>query len=95
MDLEFAGEIWFWKGPAPHHFVTVPERESLVLAAMAADVTYGWGMVPVTVQIGKTTWTTSLFPRDGGYIVPLKAAARKAEGIGQGDTVTVQLTVAI
>jgi hypothetical protein len=27
MNVEFSGELWFWKGPAPWHFVTVPEEE--------------------------------------------------------------------
>ena len=50
-------------------------------------------MIPVTAQIGGTEWTTSLFPKDGRYVVPVKAWVRKAEGLEIGDTVTVQLTV--
>jgi Domain of unknown function (DUF1905) len=56
-------------------------------------VSYGWGMIPVTARIGATRWTTSLFPKDGRYIVPVKAVVRKAEGLDVGDTVTVRLTV--
>ena len=93
MDLEFTGEIWFWRGPAPHHFVTVPDAESADLEAVSAEVTYGWGMIPVTVQVGGTQWTTSLFPKDGGYIVPLKDAVRKAEALEVGDEVTVRLSL--
>ena len=93
MDLEFSGEVWFWRGPSPYHFVTVPEDESAELQEMAAAVTYGWGMIPVTVRIGETRWTTSLFPKDGGYVVPLKDKVRKAEEIDVGETITVQLTV--
>jgi len=47
----------------------------------------------VSAQIGATTWTTSLWPKDGGYIVPVKTWVRKAEGIELGDVVTVRLTV--
>lgn len=93
MDLEFTGEIWFWKGPAPWHFVTVPEAECAALEEMAAMVTYGWGMIPVSARIGKAKWTTSLFPKDGRYIVPVKTAVRKAEGLDVGDVVTVHLTI--
>jgi hypothetical protein len=93
MDLEFSGEVWFWRGPSPFHFVTVPEDESAVLQATAALVTYGWGMIPVAVRVGSTRWTTSLFPKDGGYVVPLKDAVRNAEDIDVGDTLTVRLTV--
>jgi hypothetical protein len=93
MKLEFSGEIWFWRGPAPHHFITVPDEECGELEAASAFVTYGWGMIPVTAQIGATEWSTSLFPKDGRYIVPVKASVRNAEGLELGDTVTVRLTV--
>jgi hypothetical protein len=93
VDLEFSGEVWFWRGPSPYHFVTVPEGESAELHEMAAAVTYGWGMIPVAARIGETHWTTSLFPKDGGYVVPLKDLVRRAEGIDVGETVTLLLTV--
>jgi Domain of unknown function (DUF1905) len=93
MKLEFSGEIWLWRGPAPHHFVTVPDEECGALEAASAFVSYGWGMIPVAAQIGATEWTTSLFPKDGRYIVPVKASVRRAEGLELGDIVTVRLSV--
>lgn len=93
MDLEFDGDIWTWRGPAPYFFVTVPAQQCEDLRAVSGFVTYGWGMVPATVQIGSTRWKTSLWPKDGGYVVPLKANVRKAEGLNEGDTVTVRLEV--
>ena len=93
MDLEFRGEIWFWKGPAPWYFVTVPAQECHELEANATFVSYGWGMIPVTARIGATRWKTSLFPKDGRYIVPVKAGVRKAEELDVGDTVTVRLAI--
>ena len=74
MEMEFSGEIWFWKGPSPFHFVTVPEELCDALDATAGLVSYGWGMIPVQVRIGDTGWKTSLWPKDGRYIVPLKDA---------------------
>jgi hypothetical protein len=93
MDLGFSGEVWFWRGPSPYHFVTVPDEQCAALEAAAPIVSYGWGMVPVTAQIGGTRWTTSLFPKGGRYIVPLKDAVRRAEGLDVGDVVTVRLAV--
>jgi hypothetical protein len=93
MEWEFSGEVWSWRGPSPYHFVTVPESETAELRATAALVTYGWGMIPAQLQIGSTRWTTSLFPKDGGYVVPLKDKVRNAERITVGDTVTVRLAV--
>jgi hypothetical protein len=93
MDLEFSGEIWFWKGPSPWHFVTVPDEECSRLEATSAFVSYGWGMIPVTARIGGTRWPTSLWPKDGRYIVPVKARVRRAEGLEVGDVVSVRLVV--
>jgi len=50
-------------------------------------------VVPVTVLIGATSWTTSLFPKDGGYLVPLKDRVREAEDIAQDDVVELVLTI--
>jgi len=93
MRVDFRGEVWFWKGPSPFHFVTVPDEQCGALEAASAVVTYGWGMIPVTAHIGKTTWTTSLYPKDGSYIVPIKTVVRRAERIEVGDVVSVSLTV--
>ncbi len=93
MQVEFIGELWYWRGPAPFHFITVPERESSAIQDMSRLVTYGWGMIPVAAQIEDTDWTTSLFPKDGGYVLPVKDAVRRAEGLEVGDTVTVRLTI--
>jgi GNAT superfamily N-acetyltransferase len=92
MEVEFSGEIWEWRGPAPYYFVTVPDEESLDLQVISSAVTYGWGMIPVEVRMGQTDWTTSLWPKDGGYVLPLKDKVRKAEGVHEGDVVTVVLT---
>jgi hypothetical protein len=93
MKLVFNGELWFWKGPAPWHFITVPDDECGALAATSAVVTYGWGMIPVSAHIGGSTWKTSLFLKGGRYIVPVKASVRRAEGLEDGDMVTVRLAV--
>jgi hypothetical protein len=50
-------------------------------------------MIPVKVRIGKTEWKTSLWPKDGLYVVPLKDKVRQAEGLGAGQTVEVWLEV--
>ena len=93
MNIEFSGEIWVWRGPAPWYFITVPQEQSHDLEAISGFVTYGWGMIPVHVRIGKTGWKTSLWPKDGRYIVPIKASVRKAENLEEGDQVTVRLEV--
>ena len=93
MRLAFEAEVFEWRGPSPYYFVEVPEPMCDDLRVAARDVSYGWGVVPVTVQIGATSWTTSLFPKDGGYLVPLKDRVREAEDIAQDDIVQLVLTV--
>ena len=93
MNLSFSGEMWFWRGPSPFHFITVPDEQSAELEAASAFVTYGWGMIPVTAHIGATSWKTSLWPKNGGYIVPVKDQVRKAEDLELGDVITVSLEV--
>ena len=93
MLLEFEAEVIQWRGPAPYYFVPVPEPLCEDLRVAARDVSYGWGVIPVTVQIGGTSWTTSLFPKDGGYLVPVKDAVRRAERLQLGDNVAIELTI--
>jgi hypothetical protein len=93
LDLTFSGELWYWRGPAPYHFITVPPDAARTIHAVAADVTYGWGMIPAEVRIGASVWTTALWPKDGGYVVPIKDRYRKTERLVLGDTVGVHLAV--
>jgi hypothetical protein len=93
MIIEFSGTILFWKGPAPWFFVAVPELQSRDLKSISNLVTYGWGVIPVHVRIGRTEFETSLFPKDGLYLVPIKASVRKAENLAEGDEISVQLEV--
>jgi hypothetical protein len=92
-NFEFSGEIWYWRGPSPFHFVTVPGRQSEEIKDISGFVTYGWGMIPVKVRIGRTEWKTALWPKDGRYIVPIKDVVRKAEQLDLGDVVTIRLEV--
>jgi hypothetical protein len=89
--LEVSGEIIHWRGPSPFHFVTVPEEQSAAIEAVSSLVTYGWGAIPVNARVGQTDFRTSLFPKGALYLVPIKDAVRKAEGLALGDHVTVRL----
>jgi hypothetical protein len=93
MECVFAGRIIEWRGPAPFYFVPVPDEESADIAEVAALATYGWGVIPVRARIGVTEFETSLFPKDGGYLLPLKIAVRKPQALSAGDEVRVEMTV--
>ena len=91
--IEFTGEIIYWRGPSPYHFVAVPELESQDIKTISGFVTYGWGVIPVRVRIGSTEWTTSLFPKSGRYLVPIRDNIRKAENLELGSQVTLQIEI--
>jgi hypothetical protein len=92
VDFEFSGQVFEWRGPAPFYYVALPDEDSADLKEASAMLTYGWGVIPVVVTIGATEWKTSLFPKDGHYLVPLKDQVRRAEGLGAGDEVRVRMT---
>lgn len=93
MGTRFAAELFEWRGPAPFFWVSL-SREACDYVRDQDGASYGWGAIPVAARIGDTAWETSLLPRDGGYALPVKKAVREREGVGDGDTVTVELTVA-
>jgi hypothetical protein len=95
MQLDFDGELFFWRGPSPYHFVAVPENEGAEIHAVSSLVTYGWGVIPVLARIGETSWTTSLFPKEGGYVVPIRASVRKSEAVELGDNIRVSLSIEV
>ena len=63
------------------HHPGAPERQR----------TYGWGVIPVEARIGGTAFSTSLFPKDGRYLLPLRDAVRRAERIGVDDRPAVTM----
>jgi hypothetical protein len=93
LEFDLSGEIWHWRGPSPYHFVSVPAGTAAAIRGVAAVVTYGWGMIPVEASIGETTWTTAMFPKDGGYVLPVKDRVRHALGLGPGDLITVHVAI--
>ncbi|HET6909323.1 MAG TPA: DUF1905 domain-containing protein [Mycobacteriales bacterium] len=94
MDTSFTAELFEWRGPAPFVWLSLPADVCDYVRDEAAEATYGWGAIPVSVQIGDTLWETSLLPRDGGYVMPVKKNVRVKERIGAGDTVRVEMSVA-
>jgi hypothetical protein len=91
--FRFRGELIYWRGPSPYHFVALPAPEAAEIRAVARLVTYGWGVIPVRAIVGDTEFETSLFPRDGGYLLPVKDRVRLAERLALGEDVAVDLGI--
>ena len=93
MEIEFSGQVIEWRGPAPYYYLPLPDEAAEDVHEVAAMATYGWGVIPVAARLGDVDFETSLFPKDGGYLLPLKDAVRKPQGITVGDQISVELTI--
>lgn len=93
VQFRFEADVIHWRGPSPYFFVAVPAEHVAELRRVAKAVTYGWGMVPVEARIGEVAFTTSLFPKDETYLLPLKVAVRRRADITAGDRITVEMTI--
>ena len=89
----FEARIITWRGPSPFFFAPIPADQTKALRAAARAVSYGWGVIPVEAAIGDTVFTTSLFPKDDGYLLPLKDAVRRKAGITAGDLILVRMSL--
>lgn len=91
VNFIFSGPIWYWRGPAPFYFISVPADESAQIKQMQKELSYGWGCITVRAKIGATEFKTALIPKDGLYSLPVKDAVREAEDLSEGDSPQVQL----
>ncbi len=96
--------LWLWtsdKAPASWHFLTIEGEIAEAIHALAlmrrleSGRRRGWGAMKVKARIGDSEWETSVFPDKsrGGWLLPVKAAVRKAEGLLAGDDVVVKLAL--
>ena len=93
MLIEFEGKMIFWRGPAPYMFVCIPDEPSQLIKNISSVVSYGWGAIPVVARVGDTEWRTSLFPKNGKYLVPIRASVQEAERLKLDDDVHVHLII--
>jgi hypothetical protein len=93
-DYTIRTKVWRWKGGS-WHFANLPARPSARIRAIFGATARGWGSIRVRLRIGDTEWATSLFPdrKSKTYLFMIKAAVRKAEDIGAGDSITVKVHV--
>ena len=95
MEFAFDGSVIEWRGPAPYYFVRLPDGAAGDIREVASMASYGWGVIPVEAVIGEIAFTTSLFPKDGGYLLPLKDRVRRPLGLAEGDPVSVTMSLTL
>lgn len=97
--ITHTGPLWRWTGGTngTWHFLTIDGAAGEALSATALmrrleGMSRGFGSLKVRAAIGDSTFATSVFPsRSEGWLLPVKAAVRKAEDLAEGDAVTVVL----
>ena len=102
-QIAHTGPLWRWASPtapAAWHFVTIDGTAGAPLSGTALmrrleGMSRGFGSLKVSVTIGESTFKTSVFPskEQQGWLLPVKASVRKAEGLGEGDAVALVLTL--
>ena len=101
-EVSHQGKLWKWQGegPAAWHFITIDGAAGDTLSALAVmrklelGRSRGFGSLKVRARIGESAWATSVFPdKVRGWLLPVKAAVRKAEGLVEGAVVEVVLEV--
>jgi len=93
MELEFTAEVIHWRGPAPFFYARIPQEAGAAISRVRKAVTYGWGVIPVEATINGVTFRTSLFPKDGTYLLPLRDVVRRRIGVTVDDRVAVAMVV--
>jgi hypothetical protein len=92
-ERRFVSTLIEWRGPAPFVYAPVPPEVAADIARVKRQASYGWGVIPVNAEIAGVAFETSLFPRDGTYLLPLKVAVRKRLGVTVGDEVEVEMRI--
>jgi hypothetical protein len=92
-EWRFTATVIEWRGPAPFYYAPLPADVAAEIAAVKKQASYGWGVIPVNAIIAGVEFETSLVPRVGTYLLPLKDKVRRPLGVTVGDAVSVTMSI--
>lgn len=93
-DFRIQGKVWRYPGPAGWYFVNTGPKVAREIRFFEDLQKVGWGYIKVSAQLGGTRWETTLFPtKEKDFLLAIKAAVRKSEGIEEGDVLEVSFTL--
>jgi hypothetical protein len=89
-EYQVRAKVWLYPGAGGWHFANLSRKQSAEIKDLFGSEARGFGSLPVSVKIGRTEWTTSIFPdrKSGSYLFAIKAEVRRQEDIAVGDTVS-------
>ncbi|RUU00363.1 DUF1905 domain-containing protein [Mesorhizobium sp. USDA-HM6] len=93
VEFRFDADVIHWRGPSPYFFAPIPARYGAEIRKLQKLATYGWGVIPVEAMIGGVGFRTSLFPRDGSYLLPLKDDVRRKCNLTAGDRISAVIAI--
>lgn len=93
VQFRFEAEVIHWRGPSPYFFAPIPEPHGEEIKKIAKFATYGWGVIPVEATIDGFMFGTSLFPKEGRYLLPLKDAVRRKCNLTAGDLISASIAI--
>jgi Domain of unknown function (DUF1905) len=90
-------KVWLYPGKAAWHFITLPIAKAQLIRDRFEGLSRGWGSLPVTVTIGKTSWKTSIFPdkKTKSYLLPIKTDVRKQEHIEIDQVLSITVAIQV
>jgi hypothetical protein len=91
MEFRFTAALWEWRGPAPFYFLSLPVELADEIKAAASVLSYGWGMIPVVATIQGLDFKTSMFSKNGTYVLPVKNEVRLPLGLAVDDLLEVTI----
>jgi hypothetical protein len=91
VNFSFSAERWEWRGPAPFYFLSLPVELADEIKTAASLLSYGWGMIPVVATIQGRDFKTSMFSKNGTYVLPIKNEVRLPLKLAVDDVIEVSL----
>ena len=93
IEFRFDADVIHWRGPSPYFFAPIPAQHGAKIKQVAKFATYGWGVIPVEATIDGVGFRTSLVPREGTYLLPLKDDVRRKCNLTAGDSICAVIAI--
>ena len=93
---EFEAVLWRETGRTVcWTLVSLPTDLADDILDLAGPYSRGFGSLRVDATIGGSDWRTSIFPdsKRGTYVLPIREAVRRAEGLAPGVTAKVRIAL--
>jgi hypothetical protein len=94
-NFKVNANVWVYPGKAGWYFVSIPEDITEKIDFYFSHAKRGWGSLRVKVDLGESTWKTSIFPdrKTNTYLLPIKSEIRMKERVTEGGSLDINLEI--